>query len=305
MRSASGGGAAGRRDVGARRGAGGRLDSCLRRNDGRAAQKRLGRRTRRDTRGERGYDGSKGARVRRRREAAWVGRRDVGARRGAGGRLDSCLRRNDGGRRRRGLGAVLGEIPAAGRGYDGGGGARVWREWTRPHAKPPAYHHLPKPDHAPLPSYQQRAPSYPRSPRVSRRSSTQARSRTPPRAHPLPVIPAQAGTHAVRATRLCAERPAAAWRAVGTLSRAGALVVAWIPACAGMTDEGRERGLGAEHSEIPAASAGMTVEGARGCGEVEGARASAVWRREAAWVQNPARYPRRGAGMTVEGRARV
>ena len=88
--------------------------------------------------------------------------------------------------------------------------------------------------------------------------------------------------------------------------RVGVMVVAWIPACAGMTERERaefgrqERGLGAELSEIPAASAGMTRRGRgrdgeeRGCGE-EG--------REGAWVQNSARYPRRSAGMTDLSRA--
>ena len=73
-----GAGLVGRRGIaGCKRGVGGRLGSCLRRNDGEgaeeqregaggkrqcrggmAARKRLGCRTRRDTRGERGYDGA-------------------------------------------------------------------------------------------------------------------------------------------------------------------------------------------------------------------------------------------------------
>ena len=56
---------------------------------------------------------------RRRSDDTWAGRRDAGARRGLGGRLDSCLRRNDeegaceGGEVGAWLGAHHGEIPAA------------------------------------------------------------------------------------------------------------------------------------------------------------------------------------------------
>ena len=87
----------------------------------------------------RGYD-EEGARASAvwRREAAWVQNSARYPRRGAGmteeagrGYDEEGARASAVWRRRSGLGAELGEIPAAERGYDGGGGARVWRRCVR------------------------------------------------------------------------------------------------------------------------------------------------------------------------------
>ena len=74
--------------------------------------------------------------------------------------------------------------------------------------------------------------------------------------------------------------------------------------------------MGAGHSEIPAASAGMTEEGGAGATgggarvtergarvRREGVRRLMEGRREVAWVLVAARYPRRSAGMTKFFRA--
>ena len=62
------------------------------------------------------------------------------------------------------------------------------------------------------------------------------------------VIPAQAGMRAVDAAQFGAGHSAAArkrlWRAVATPRRVEALEDAWVPACAGMTEEGRRNDAG-------------------------------------------------------------
>ena len=152
-----------------------------------------------------------------------TGRRLAGARRGAGGRLDSCLRRNDGKEAWRGLGARHSEIPAP----LSSPHPRSLLRHTRapPRVSRRAQH--PSPSTPPLhPATSMPPPSFlPPLPSFLRRQEPTARRRS----IPPPPTPGGAQT--------------ALGQAVGLPGRVAALEVAWIPACAGMTERKRERAL--------------------------------------------------------------
>ena len=171
----------------------------------------------------------------------------------------------------------IGWAPPQRGGLDGWGSAgerRVSRPQLYTSALPPSYP-------------RKRDPSYPR---PAAGISLGSASKPLPRRHPAPARPRprrhscagrnpRSRPRLLLALEVLRRRGSGLGRAVGRQRRIRALVVAWVPACAGMTGRGAGmtgdgrglgrggRCLGAGGGEIPAASAGMTEKASTGMTE--------------------------------------